>query len=576
MPKRCVALFFVLLLVFCACGKTGTDEPDTTAAATEPTVTKPAVPVEFSLPELPDIGSYQLKKAPEPFFDAPLKDFKESADYGEIIPYSVTSDSRISAYGFMTVGGKIITAPIYSIVYEIVSGERRVYAAEYKTEYFTPGQKPVPKPENDEIDWEAEREREKAVITRYQLITGDGSNQLTLPDNVEPIVPNGKKNNEGKTWIECRRYDEDYTQELFFYDFDLLPLGDLERCHTKENCYVNVLARTADGLMIAENTNAYSNDAEETRILTYKNGKVQKEVEFDDCITAVAGNLLIGDHYIYTVDGKRVFRLSEDVSCLAHVLPDCVFLSDLTEKKLIKIKNGKTEKTTALPDTGTFTVEELYLGYGRIGDDPCLFTEVCYGEQKRYYIYDTDLRLLHTFDGDGSGTDIIRDEITDDICAVRQMKNGEAAVFRLNGKLIARIPYDEENDWLTMYDDCLLCSGENGRISLFFAGKNEKKEYDFSVPGKQSSFCDVNPRFIVCMYRMPLKGGMEDYEWRRNESWYRIFDTKTGALIYDNVTEFHWLAPVYEKYCSFSRSGCTYVCDNQLNVIAVLPDGYFA
>ena len=572
MPKRCVALFFVLLLVFCACGKTGTDEPDTTAAATEPTVTKPAVPVEFSLPELPDIGSYQSKKAPEPFFDAPLKDFKESADYGAIIPYQLISNTHIKACGFMTTDGKIITAPIYSSVEPVVSEDSVVYLVKYRTQYFTPGKK-KPTPEEDSYT-----ENYKAVSeTEYfQLITGDGKKMVTLPVGMTPYYFSDTETEE--KIICCNRSvekDDAYFETIRFYDLALNPLPELGEYRSEANKFSAVIAKNDSGLWLFENSVYLGEEIKrQQRVLCYRNGRLQRSVELekDETISAVAGDLLVGARDLYTLSGKEILSYSwENFVCDAKT--NYCFAIDSKIEKLVKIKNGEVVKSVALPET-----EDIALDEAVSNGKTCLLVSCSFeDETQKKTLYDMDLNVLCTLPPDSKT--VRTATMINDYGDIRygpvlyywNYENGKAALYSLSGELLAS-QVEKDMDAKFQVTNKTVCYADKfGGVTVYDPESGSVLQQELSFPYQKGELLFQNGKILV--WSCDLN---DSDHWRRNGYQDLIFDLKTGDVLYENITEFNLLDLGDQQYCAFLCGGQSYICDSDLNVIAEIPDGYYA
>lgn len=123
-----VLLSFVLLFSSCETDPPVENESETTEEGTS----------VFQLASLPDIGSYESKEKYEYFYDTPLDTFVPSDEYGSLAVYVVHRNytdsfghkSPWDVFGFMTADGRIITAPVYSVVTYAENGGVGFYIAQ--------------------------------------------------------------------------------------------------------------------------------------------------------------------------------------------------------------------------------------------------------------------------------------------------------------------------------------------------------------------------------------------------------------------------------------------------------------
>lgn len=586
--KKLCSLFLVVLLLsgVCAGCRTQRDPTDTTAPTDAHTPVdgvagKPAEaaasaredtssPV-FLLEDLPDIGSYKSKAAPESYYDAPLKAFKASAGYGAIIPYQLASDVYIKAFGFMTTDGKIITAPIYSSVSTVSSGDAVVFLAKCRTQYFTPGKKRVAP---EERDYQGEANEVEETMS-YQLISGDGKKLVSLPAGMTPYSFSDPGTGETIIYASKTKQNGDVSFETVrFYDLALDPLSALGEYQTGADKYCAVIAKDDNGLWLFENS-FYQGDGtkREQRVLCYRNGRLQRsiEVENEDTISAVAGELLIGAGHLYTMSGKEILSYYWG-KYVCDAQTNCCFAIDSNLEKLVKIKNGKIEKSVVLPETEWIQLDKaVYEG------KTCLLVR-CESEDdsSENTLYDMDLNVLNSLP-DACGfvrtvrfADWLDDYEYGPVLYYWTSGNGKAELHSLMGKLLVSLDVgDTEADFEIVGDNICYYDKDSG-ISFYDPQSGSVRQRELSGnPDGEVLF--RNEKMLVLRRNMSHSG-----DWRRNAYPEMIYDLKTGDAFYENVTEFNWLDVGDRQYCTFLCGGQSYLCDGGMNVIAVIPDGYYA
>lgn len=164
--KRIVILILSVMLVLSSCAAEKTQSSDAPVVsdtkATE--ITEPTLPPleltgdedSFYLSYLPDIGEYEPDEAPERWYADYVGELIPSEEYGELIPYlgyeKEFDDFSYGEwgvreqhyYGLCTLGGVIVTDPVYSAIYMggdgyyILQGQPEAVENERYTDYLYP------------------------------------------------------------------------------------------------------------------------------------------------------------------------------------------------------------------------------------------------------------------------------------------------------------------------------------------------------------------------------------------------------------------------------------------------------
>ena len=373
---RYIALLCVFALCagcLCACGKSGPASPLQLidAGKTADSASDPAEqPVAFSLPSLPEIGSYTNKK-PTYFYDAPLKEFRASDDYGRIIPYCVASNGQVGSYGLMTADGKIITDAIYSSVDVLESKGRFVYSARLKVFFF----------DNEEETEGASVRSGKQNMTL--LISSDGSKFIKLPE-VTPVT--GYDDN---VFIECRiwAHDGGYVGDTFYlYDFDLNLVKDLTGYGVVNG---SVTADSPDRFVVAD----------WEKEVYFENGEPVKTVAIAYGTTFLPNGMSYDRSQVYNENGDVVCSFSSHFECTYKDRIDALLIEDEGNDRIVKIKDGKVAAEYRITDDSLSSMSVVF------PDGECRIV-VSLGESwdeiTGYLVLDEDLNLLKTIDVSGA------------------------------------------------------------------------------------------------------------------------------------------------------------------------------
>ena len=547
---RYIAVLCVLALCACclsACGKTdsGSSLP---SAGTGKTNEGAAQPVTFSLPSLPEIGSYQQKR-PTYFYGEPLDQFVPSGDYGAIVPYCLASNGEVGSYGFMTADGKIITDAVYSIVYLLEAGGRSVYAAEEKVLFFEKEQ------EEDEEEYDglyAPSVNQDMTL----LITADGSKSIKLPE-VSPQT--GRYDS---VFIECRihAHDGGYVGDTFYlYDFDLNLAADLT-----EYGIVN-------SIVTADNTDRFI-VADWEKAMYFENGVPVKTVPTAFGSTVLPNGMMYDDMYLYNEQGESIFSFSDLLCCTYEARIGALLIADRGRSCVTKWIGAEEAARYQVSGDRFNDVSVCYPdGECRIiislGED--------WDETTGYLVLDGDLNLLATIDGtDASSARLITDGWEDDtFCCILLGRGDSTDICDLSGETAATLPFAYDF-WPDVVDGSVFFISDTGTTYRFSIADRSLTEYATAAPvGEYESVIFVNDHVLIRMYSLSEE---DYYDPEGGDSRYILTDPVTGETLYDGVTDLEVTEVGERTWISFSGNGTAYVYDGEMNLITAFADDYYA
>ena len=524
----------------CACGKTGPAPVDAEVSASAPA----EQPVSFSLPSLPEIGSYTNKK-PTYFYDAPLKEFRASDDYGRIIPYCVASNGQVGSCGFMTADGKIITDAIYSSVEVLESKGRYVYSARLKVFFF-----------DDEEETEGASVR-SAKQNMTLLISSDGSKFIKLPE-VTPVT-----GYDDSVFIECRiwAHDGGYVGDTFYlYDFDLNLVKDLTGYGVVNG---RVTADSPDRFVVAD----------WEKEVYFENGEPVKNVAKSDGTTSLPNGMSYDRSQVYNENGDVVCSFSSHFECTYKDRIDALLIEDEGNDRIVKIKDGKVAAEYRITDDSLSSMSVVF------PDGECRIV-VSLGESwdeiTGYLVLDEDLNLLKTIDVSGASfVRLVTHEWEDDSFGFILLGHGDRTdLCDLSGETVATLPFAYDS-WPDITDGNMFFTRDGEPTYRFCFADRSLTEYAPLGPGKTGESCSFfNDRVLIRGYVLATAEGYYDPE--RGDYRYLLSDPATGETLYENVTDLCITELGEQSWIAFSANGAVYVYDGEMNLITSFADGYYA
>ena len=547
---RYIALLCMLALCvgcLCACGKTGSDLSGSRVG----TGKGAAQPVTFSLPSLPEIGSYQQKR-PTYFYDAPLDQFVPSGDYGTIVPYCLASNGEVGSYGFMTADGKIITDAVYSSVEVLERKGRFVYSARLKVFSFDN----EPEEEEPEEDDGANVRARNQNMT--QLITSDGSKCVKLP-GVSP-----QTGYDDSVFIECRVWASDggFVGDTFYlYDFDLNLAVDLT-----EYGIVNgrVTADSTDRFVVADWEKA----------IYFEDGVPVKTVPIADDSTILPNGMSYDSSNLYDAQGGIVFSFSG--------IAQCLYEERLGALLVAEIEIGRVTKWIDADEAARFQASNGWFSDVSVcyPDGECRvivsLTEGWDEEPSGILVLDENLNLLATVDAaDASYARQITDDREDgDFCCILLGRGDRTDICDLSGETIATLPFAYEF-WPDVTEGNVFFTRDGEPTYRFCFADRSLTEYASLGPGKTGEYCTFfNDRVLIRSYGLVSAEGY--YNPERGDYRYLLVDPATGKTLFENVTDLYITELGERTWIAFSANGVDYVYDGEMNLITAFADDYYA
>ncbi|MBQ6118343.1 MAG: hypothetical protein IJK98_03840 [Clostridia bacterium] len=583
MKKRFVlCAILISLCVFSACQKS--EEPVTTeptnappaATATEATATEAADPVSFRLEKLPDIGTYQPKKA-EYFYGAPLREFRASDDYGALLPYSLGGNpaeyGSLGRYGFMTTDGKIVTGPIYESVYGEDFGGKTVYIATSKVLDESPVMN-----RNEEDEEGASAAYQKTVDyydqhARCQLISADGSRYLSQPSEWRWFTDDDS----GLTLFWTSAYEETETPgtyhcvSLRLYDTDLNLAAELGP-QLRAFQHAEVCAIEKDRVVIRAVRYEEPDYTADTDLLFFRDGQLERTLALGgDFPYRVAGGLILCEKRLCDEYGNTVYSLGESHSDTAYD-PDgeCFYVFHTSQGKLVKL--DREGRVTATAETQPST---SYLNVSLHESDGKTYAVIPhsrdYENTDGYVVYDADLREICTIGGEGTEKTNFCEEYGDGPGLFLVASDGKTEILDITGKVLASVPFVYEGYNLNYAGDrqLIYLYREHTRCAVYSTADHSVVSVPFH--GETISYPDYFSRKLVA-YTENIKtnGTLEENDWR-----YVIWDMTTGERLLENLSSFNAVTVNGKTYFNYLKNDVSYVCDEDLRVIAALYDGLF-
>lgn len=543
---RYIAILCVLALCagcLCACGKT---DSGLSSAGTGKTGEGAAQPVTFSLPSLPEIGSYRQKR-PVYFYGEPLDQFVSSGDYGAVVPYCLASNGEVGSYGFMTADGKIITDAVYSSVYLLEGDGRSVYAAEEKVFFFDKEQ------EEEEYDGLYAPSANQDMTL---LITADGSKSIKLPA-VSPQT--GRYDS---VFIECRipAHDGGYVGDTFYlYDFDLNLAADLTEYGIVNS---SVTADSTDRFVVADWENA----------MYFENGVPVKTVPVTFGSTVLPNGMTYDNTHLYNEQGESIFSFSDLLCCTYEARIGALLIADRDSGCVAKLIGAEEAARYQVSGDRFNDVTACY------HDGECRII-ISLGEEwdetTGYLVLDEDLNLLTTIDcTDASFARLITDEGEDDTFCCILLGHGESTdICDLSGEIVATLPFAYDF-WPDVVAGSAFFVSDTGTTYRFSIADRSLVEYaTVASTGEWESVSFVNDRVLIRMYWLTEE---DYYAFKGDNSRYIMTDPVTGETLYDGVTDLKITELGERTWISFSVNGTAYVYDGEMNLITAFADDYYA
>lgn len=544
--KRTVFILTALLLLgCCACGRMPDVTPPAVEIATQPPAPQTDGAPAFYLDALPDIGSFQPKRA-ECFYDAPLPEFRESASYGSIVPYVKTSNGRVPSYGFMTTDGKIITDDIYSSVELLGNDADAVYSARLKT-HFLHGY-----PEDTgESRWEVYQKN-----CLYQLIRTDGSAFVSLSRVTPSVWP------ENSPYITCQVWAPDggYIDDTYLvYDFDLRLVADLTEYQIP---YGRIVDRGAGRFAVVNGQD----------VLYFENGSLTETVTPEETNVEVFGDYILTSARLYRSDGSPVMEIPADAVYVIDPARNRLYIADVNASRLILVENGGVTQQTDIPENCSG------LTLLKTGGDPRLaatFRAPDGGNETAFWILTADLQrvaavscsgeahISTTYADAGQSTELIEVK-----------ENGRTLLYDLTGNELAAA---QKEDWFGSFPGGYGLYDDVSHVFLLYAEDvGGMLEIPASLPLQENGFCSYTDGDILVWTYDIHSDGTEYYDPENFVLRSDIFRISTGEVLYRGVHDFTVTVLGKQCYPAFASGGMAYVFDGGMRQIAAIPDDYYA
>ena len=581
MKKRFVlCAIFITLCVLAACGKTSEPvptEPAGALTATEATETEAASPVSFRLEKLPDIGKYRQKKA-ECFYAAPLREFRASDDYGALLPYSLGSNpagyGAIGRYGFMTADGKIVTAPIYESIYGTELGGKTVYFAVCKVL----DESPVKIPSWEEDETAASEAYNDAMDhyyrnSRYELISADGSRCLALQTEPRWFTDEAT----GLSLIWTSQYEKGEDPETYrcvslrLYDTDLNLAAELgPQLRTFQNAEVCAIEK--DRVVIRSTRYEGPEYTADTDLLYFRDGQLERTLALGrDFPYRVAGGLILCEKRLCDEYGNTVYPLGDSHADAAYdPRGGCWYVYHTRQGKLVKIDSGGSVLAEARTDPSTaYYLVTLYDSGGKT------YVVIPHSRDDEntdgYVVYDADLREICTIGGEGTEKTSFCGEYGDGPGVFLVASDGKTEIRDITGDLLAEVPFACEGYNLNYGDgdkQLIYLYREHTRCAVYSAADRSVVSIPFH--GETISYPDFFSRKLLALTETVNSSGADEGDWR-----FVIWDMTTGERLLENLSSFNAVTVNGTTCFNYLKNDVSYVCDENLRVIAALYDDLF-
>ncbi|MCR5781143.1 MAG: hypothetical protein K6G90_00260 [Clostridia bacterium] len=539
LTSLCLALF--LALCFSSCSESSlSPEPQSTknALSGDAQSTSAAKAAEFRLQELPDIGSYR-NKAPACFYDEPLKEFRESDDYGLIVPYCVTSNGKVKSCGFMTADGRLITDAIYSYI-EVVRGKDDfIYAAGLKNLVL------------------GGEDLNKAYDRRVtEMISKDGGKRVSLADGASPSAY------DTDVLIQCRvpAADGGFVNDTFLvYDFDLEFVADLSG-------YGITYGWIDEG---DRNSFTVCNDSQ---ILYFENGELIKtEPEESDGSIGVFDGMILKQDGVYDKNG-------EVIDSFASPWPDyeydesskSLFVAGDSGSIVTKLQN---ERITAVYGSEYGSIVSMYSS--EVNDEFCLVLLVGYGwgEITDILVLDTDMNLLNRISGERL-VYVSNSWGDSEFACAASVYPGRTEIYDLSGDLRATMPFEIEDNAYTRNGYAVFYDPE-GKLYLYGGADGSLSEYDYPAPDRERGYYSFINENVLTGYSYSYAED-DPYHDFPDSTRYWLIDRITGETKHRTATDMIVAETDEETYISIAENGMTYVYDGRMNLITAFLNQYYA
>lgn len=574
-----LSAFFIILPALCACGRAEPAATPTDAAATATDAAQSAS-VVFQLDKLPELGPHRAKTA-RTFYDAPLKRFEPSEDYGLLIPYRLHSDDMLlgslGRFGLMTADGRIVTGPIYS--------EIAVWQMDGKTYYraachvFEESATDVPSWQDDpdgfeEVNRQAEDYYRDNVLV--QLIPAEGDGCLSIPNaDVFPFTDPST----GVTLFvgssAALGWSGESTDRAFFTvcDGQLEPVAALTE-EMKAYDGLNVISADETGCVLCGYTRP-TDSPEETEgtytLLFCEDGKLVDTFSLgSEYPMEAAGGLVRCPTRLCDRDGNTVAAFDEqNTEATYDPQSGCYILLDRKAMTLRKIdRNGDVMAQTRLPSSPS---PDLLNRCDFDGQTRLVVTcRLSYAEKSVYRVYDGDLREVCTV-GDLNAPAV---ELTNwykekGLHVFTVPGEGTTDLLDLNGSRLASVPFAVTGCRTGEYthNANLLLLYNNGRYTLY-DGADRSLSPAADMP--------ASPENVYCFDRNAMVFYTNSNSPSVNDWRYSFRETATGRVLKDGVDSV-FICPVNgEVYYSYLRRGTVHVCDGALHDVATLYDDLYS
>lgn len=557
-------VFLLLFPILSSCAK----EESLSVTSAEETSADNEEQKVFRLNELPDIGEYRRVRS-NYYYGEPLNSFRASEDYGTVIPYCrMYSMNYISApgsemygqktgaikYGFMTTDGRIITAPVYENLRQYAVDGKYLYVAEAYETFTTDSGDEYPEIERpaDIINTSGSRFC-KAYVSEYPSMISD------LPLLAEHASP-------------CDFSDD--SQNTLYVDFDAKPIlkhlsendGGYHQINERILYFDEDIAVLDAELKKSDDSSSYTQPSKHKIQVFDRNENLQSSfiIENADSVTSCGkDHVLTSDGHIYDTTGNPVCTLPDTIRNYSskEYYNGFLYLLDGSTGTLRKVSLNGTVKDT-LPDS-RLSDHKLIKVFD--GTRFCFFAHPVFltdPNNDSVVVLDEDLRELYSVPvPDENQFGLINRNLSSESFGFFITSSDHTDFYDFSGNIIASCAF--QINWAHLDNtDSVLAHGENDDCFIIddFTGA-EAKGYVLSMKKDEI----LSSLFSSTVIVSDLKTG-----------WEKIISVETGETLVDEISCIDVFKTPEGDFCSYSRSGISYVLNENLETIAAVYDDFYA